>query len=164
MSSLSIYPVHPTLAMTVLSYEDDVGSVSSDPTEPLLPPKVKTTSKKVTPLPKLQIGIVLLFQLAEPISSQSIYPFINQVGSSSHFYTTTDDPFIAGQRTRHHWRRRKESRVLRWTNRESPPLHRPITILISGISRSHFSLPLKLSLCSNGADYPIALEGSPFSS
>ena len=38
---------------------------------PALPP--------VTPLPKLQIGILLVLQLAEPITSQCIYPFINQV-------------------------------------------------------------------------------------
>ncbi|KAH9481792.1 Major facilitator-type transporter psiT2 [Psilocybe cubensis] len=30
-----------------------------------------------TPLPKLQIAIVLLLQICEPISSQSIYPYIN---------------------------------------------------------------------------------------
>ncbi|KAF9644584.1 MFS general substrate transporter, partial [Thelephora ganbajun] len=33
----------------------------------------------ITPLPKLQIGILLLVQLAEPICSQCIYPFINQL-------------------------------------------------------------------------------------
>lgn len=32
-----------------------------------------------TPLPKLQIAVLLFFQLAEPITSQCIYPFINQV-------------------------------------------------------------------------------------
>ena len=34
-----------------------------------------------TPLPKLQIAIVLLLQVCEPLTSQSIYPYINQVGS-----------------------------------------------------------------------------------
>jgi hypothetical protein len=32
-----------------------------------------------TPLPKVQIGILMAIQLAEPISSSLIYPFINQV-------------------------------------------------------------------------------------
>lgn len=32
-----------------------------------------------TPLPKLQIAILLAIQLAEPISSMLILPFINQV-------------------------------------------------------------------------------------
>ena len=35
--------------------------------------------KTPTPLPRLQIFILLLMQLAEPITSQCIYPFINQV-------------------------------------------------------------------------------------
>ncbi|KAF8875925.1 major facilitator superfamily domain-containing protein [Infundibulicybe gibba] len=34
---------------------------------------------KPTSLPKVQIGIVLLLQLCEPITSQSIYPYINQL-------------------------------------------------------------------------------------
>lgn len=33
----------------------------------------------ITPLPKLQIGILLSVLLAEPMCSQCIYPFINQV-------------------------------------------------------------------------------------
>ena len=32
-----------------------------------------------TPLPKLQIAIVLLLQVCEPLTSQSIYPYINKV-------------------------------------------------------------------------------------
>lgn len=43
--------------------------------------------KKPIPLPKLQISILLLALLVEPIASQSIYPYINQVSMSatSHF-------------------------------------------------------------------------------
>ena len=37
------------------------------------------SEKVVTPLPKLQIGTVLFIQLAEPICSQCIEPFIAQV-------------------------------------------------------------------------------------
>ena len=33
----------------------------------------------LTPLPKLQLAIVLLLQVCEPITSQSILPYINQV-------------------------------------------------------------------------------------
>jgi hypothetical protein len=36
-------------------------------------------SRHRTPLPKLQISIALLLQLSEPVMSQSIYPYINQV-------------------------------------------------------------------------------------
>ena len=40
----------------------------------------KTSPKKQkTSLPKLQIGILMLVQMAEPILSMSIYPYINQV-------------------------------------------------------------------------------------
>ncbi|KAH9838448.1 MFS general substrate transporter [Rhodofomes roseus] len=49
-----------------------------DETTALLPAK---EPKPVTPLPRLQIGILLLLQLAEPITSQCIYPFINQLVS-----------------------------------------------------------------------------------
>ena len=35
--------------------------------------------QQVTPLPKLQIAVLLFFQLAEPLTSQCVYPFINQV-------------------------------------------------------------------------------------
>ncbi len=35
--------------------------------------------RKPTPLPKLQIGILMLLHLAEPITSNCIFPFINQV-------------------------------------------------------------------------------------
>ncbi|KAE9402515.1 MFS general substrate transporter [Gymnopus androsaceus JB14] len=34
-----------------------------------------------TPLPKMQISILLLLQICEPITSQSIYPYINQLVS-----------------------------------------------------------------------------------
>ncbi|KAF9652374.1 MFS general substrate transporter [Thelephora ganbajun] len=37
------------------------------------------SNEYITPLPKLQIGILLLVQLAEPICSQCIYPFVNQL-------------------------------------------------------------------------------------
>lgn len=35
--------------------------------------------RKPTPLPKFQLLNLLLLQLAEPITSQCIYPFLNQV-------------------------------------------------------------------------------------
>ncbi|KAJ7433730.1 major facilitator superfamily domain-containing protein [Mycena latifolia] len=37
--------------------------------------------KTRTPLPKLQLSIILLVQICEPIASQSIYPYINQLVS-----------------------------------------------------------------------------------
>ncbi|KAK7037742.1 hypothetical protein VNI00_010703 [Paramarasmius palmivorus] len=41
----------------------------------------RTKQKSKTPLPKLQIAIILLLQLCEPLTSQSIYPYINQLVS-----------------------------------------------------------------------------------
>jgi len=39
----------------------------------------ESAHRKATPLPKFQIAIVLLLQLCEPITSLSIYPYVNQV-------------------------------------------------------------------------------------
>jgi hypothetical protein len=46
-------------------------------TTPLVP--AATSKKPRTPLPKLQIGILMTLQLVEPIASMSIFPYINQV-------------------------------------------------------------------------------------
>ncbi|KAG1822968.1 major facilitator superfamily domain-containing protein [Suillus subaureus] len=46
-------------------------------TTPLVP--AKGWKKPKTPLPKLQIGILITLQLAEPIASTSIFPYINQL-------------------------------------------------------------------------------------
>ncbi|KAI0090258.1 MFS general substrate transporter [Irpex rosettiformis] len=54
-------------------HDDDVEEVQQS----LISPTDK--KKVVTPLPKLQLGVLLFFQLAEPITSQCIYPFINQL-------------------------------------------------------------------------------------
>ena len=55
-----------------------------DEETPLLPSAGERTVRKesdevITPLPKLQIAILLLVRLVEPICSQCIYPFIFQV-------------------------------------------------------------------------------------
>ena len=69
--------------MSRLRTEDD------DPTEdtPLLQTDVNAgdgrykgkESTLITPLPKAQISILFVLLLVEPIFSQCIYPFINQV-------------------------------------------------------------------------------------
>ncbi|KAG1745806.1 MFS general substrate transporter [Suillus paluster] len=46
-------------------------------TTPLIPPR--RLKKPKTPLPKLQIGILMMMQLAEPIALTSIFPYINQL-------------------------------------------------------------------------------------
>jgi len=62
----------------------DYSSSPYDERTPLLEAASDDASKQLqlqkrTPLPKLQIGIVLLLQICEPICSQSIYPYINEV-------------------------------------------------------------------------------------
>ncbi|KAJ8595485.1 MFS general substrate transporter [Rhizopogon salebrosus TDB-379] len=46
-------------------------------TTPLVPPVIP--KKHRTPLPKLQIGILMILQLVEPVASMSIFPYINQL-------------------------------------------------------------------------------------
>ena len=46
---------------------------------PELDPGLELPSRRRTPLPKLQIAILLYLQLAEPITSTVIYPFVNQL-------------------------------------------------------------------------------------
>ena len=49
-------------------------------TQPLLGLASDSQKKRLpNPLPKLQLAIVLLLQVCEPITSQSIFPYINQV-------------------------------------------------------------------------------------
>ncbi|KAG1774830.1 major facilitator superfamily domain-containing protein [Suillus placidus] len=51
--------------------------IIANETTPLVP--AKGSKKPKTPLPKLQIGILITLQLAEPIASTSIFPYINQL-------------------------------------------------------------------------------------
>ncbi|KAG1744697.1 MFS general substrate transporter [Suillus paluster] len=46
-------------------------------TTPLIPAGV--SKKPKTPLPKLQIGILMVLRLVEPIASMSIFPYVNQL-------------------------------------------------------------------------------------
>jgi len=57
------------------------GSDIPDETSSLLHETLPTLTRKKqkTPLKKLQISILMLIQMAEPIASMSIYPYINQV-------------------------------------------------------------------------------------
>lgn len=49
-----------------------------DERSPLIPGE-QISAQKPTPLPWLQLTILLFLQLAEPITSHCILPFINQV-------------------------------------------------------------------------------------
>lgn len=74
--------------------DDNDRTVRSDERTPLLEAVPSTVKRTPTPLPKLQIAIALLLQVCEPITSQSIYPYINAVCSVPDFDTArfiTDD-------------------------------------------------------------------------
>lgn len=55
-----------------------------DEETPLLPDQQQ--QKKPTPLPWAQFSILLVLQLAEPLTSQVIYPFLPQVRLWTHLY------------------------------------------------------------------------------
>lgn len=55
----------------------EIDGVADEHTALLL--AIDKVEKPTTPLPKLQIAILLLLLLAEPMTSQCILPFINQV-------------------------------------------------------------------------------------
>jgi hypothetical protein len=46
-------------------------------TTPLVPAKAQKKPK--TPLPKFQIGILMILLVADPVASMSIFPYINKV-------------------------------------------------------------------------------------
>ncbi|KAI0752769.1 MFS general substrate transporter [Daedaleopsis nitida] len=52
---------------------------NADERRPLLLEGERPKQRKPTPLPKLQIAIIMALQVAEPITSHCIYPFINQL-------------------------------------------------------------------------------------
>ena len=47
--------------------------------ETLVGRRKKKREVERTPLPLVQIGVLLFLQLSEPVTSQAIYPFINEV-------------------------------------------------------------------------------------
>jgi len=81
--------------------------------DPVVIPREESV-KAITPLPRLQLGILVLALFAEPICSQCIYPFINKVAPRVLIVPRCiPNAFLAHQRVGHHGWRRKKSRVLR---------------------------------------------------
>jgi len=61
--------------MSAMTRDDDV---SPDEETPLLSSD-RSSKKPSTPVPWSQVGILLVLQLAEPLTSQVIYPFTPEV-------------------------------------------------------------------------------------
>ncbi|KAJ3568220.1 hypothetical protein NP233_g5851 [Leucocoprinus birnbaumii] len=59
----------------------DTGRVDDEQTPLLASPSTEAQEPQPTPLPKLQVGVVLFLQLCEPITGFSIYPYINELVS-----------------------------------------------------------------------------------
>jgi hypothetical protein len=59
-------------------------STSSDDQALLLSSDSGSETKRPTPLPKLQISVLVLSGLVDAVASQYIYPFINQVRMTCH--------------------------------------------------------------------------------
>ena len=68
-------------------------TTETEETRPLLDEEEGTRPRKPTPLPMGQIAILMVLQLAEPITSHCIYPFINQV-SSMYARSCLSDPWL----------------------------------------------------------------------
>jgi hypothetical protein len=69
----------PTTATIVIDEETPLLSPSVVVDAPKKSSDVENRHRKRKPLAKLQISVILLLQLCEPLMSQSIYPYINQV-------------------------------------------------------------------------------------
>jgi len=50
-----------------------------DGSNPEPPADRAAATRQRTPLPKLQLGIVLLCQFAEPLTAMVVYPFVNKL-------------------------------------------------------------------------------------
>lgn len=66
-----------TTPMSPMTY-DDSGNPSRDEETPLLSSE-PVTKDLVTPVPWAQLWVLLILQLAEPLTSQVIYPFAPEV-------------------------------------------------------------------------------------
>ncbi|KAG1736558.1 major facilitator superfamily domain-containing protein [Suillus lakei] len=109
---------------------------------------VQQSQKKATPLPKLQISILLLALLVEPIASQSIYPYINQLVSElditggderkvGYYAGLIESLFFATQALT----------ILQWSRTSDRIGRKPVLLLgIFGLSLSMFCFGLSRSL------------------
>ena len=59
--------------------DPDTQPVEASETTPLLTDTPEAKSKQITPLPRLQLFIICLIRITEPMCFQVIFPFINQM-------------------------------------------------------------------------------------
>ncbi|KAJ7510515.1 major facilitator superfamily domain-containing protein [Mycena galericulata] len=143
-----------TVACPLEARSRSLGSTSSMPTNEriaLLPKPART------PLPKLQLSIILLIQICEPLASQSIYPYINQLVSELDitggdekkvgYYAGLESLFFLTE----------SMTVLQWSRASDHVGRKPIlliglfgtglSILCFGMSRTFWALVVSRCLC-----------------
>ncbi|KAF9532627.1 major facilitator superfamily transporter [Crepidotus variabilis] len=118
----------------------------------------KSWRRERTPLPKLQIGIVLFMQVCEPICSMSIYPYINELVGSldiiggdetkvGYYAGLIESLFFATEAlTVFQWSRTSD-RVGRKPVLLMGLFGTMISILLFGLSRTFWTLVLSRCLC-----------------
>jgi hypothetical protein len=84
---------------------DDSGNSSRDEETPLLSSE-PVTKDLVTPVPWAQLWVLLVLQLAEPLTSQVIYPFAPEVRYFSRYINFFSQSYCAvcPQYRDHSWR------------------------------------------------------------
>lgn len=68
-----------SLSFLIIAWHSISTMADSGETQPLLSEEQLAKHRKSTPLPKRQVAVLAFLLLAEPVTSQCIYPFINQV-------------------------------------------------------------------------------------
>ncbi|KAJ7110829.1 major facilitator superfamily domain-containing protein [Mycena crocata] len=123
--------------------------------ETALLPRPETKARR-TPLPKFQLTVILLIQICEPIASQSIYPYINQLISELDI-TGGDEKKVGYYACESLFFLTEAMTVLQWSRASDHVGRKPIlliglfgtavSILCFGLSRTFWALVVSRCLC-----------------